>query len=98
MTSRNRSAPKMSSVEISNRTPAVITVDHPLAAAKLAVLRSKLTPRLLFRSAMQELSALLLIEASRNWDTTRIEVETPLRKSPAEIPARPVVLVPILRA
>ena len=98
MTSRNRSAPKMSSVEISNRTPAVIPVDHPLAAAKLAVLRSKLTPRLLFRSAMQELSALLLIEASRNWDTTRIEVETPLRRSPAEIPARPVVLVPILRA
>ena len=96
---RNRAAREMSSVDqISNRTPAVITVDHPLAAAKLAVLRSKLTPRLLFRAAMQELSILLLIEAARKWDTTSIEVETPLRKSAAEIPAHGVALVPILRA
>jgi uracil phosphoribosyltransferase len=88
----------MSSVEISNRTPAVITVDQPLAAAKLAMLRSKLTPRLLFRSAMQELSILLLMEAARSWETTRIEIETPLRKSSAAILARGIVLVPILRA
>ena len=99
MTWRNPSALEMPSVDqISNRTPAVITVEHPLAAAKLAVLRSKLTPRLLFRTAMQELSVLLLFEASRKWETTRIEVETPLRKSSAHIPTRGVALVPILRA
>src|SRR5947207_6981002 len=83
---------------MSTRSPTVVTGDHPLAAAKLAVLRSKLTPMLLFRTVMQELSALLLIEASRSWETTKIEVETPLRKSSGKIPARGVALVPILRA
>src|ERR1043166_5129162 len=96
---RNRSALEMPSVDqISKRKPAMITVEHPLAAAKLAVLRSKHTPRLLFRSAMQELSMLLLIEASRSWETTRIEVETPLKKSSAELLGRSVAFVPILRA
>jgi uracil phosphoribosyltransferase len=83
---------------ISHQKQAVTALNHPLAAAKLAVLRSKLTPRLLFRAAMQELSALLLMEAARNWETTRIEVETPLKRASADIPTRGVALVPILRA
>src|ERR1041385_9124979 len=96
---RNCSAPEMPSVDqISNRKPAVITVQHPLAAAKLAVLRSKHTPRLLFRSAMQELSMLLLMEASRSWETSRVDIEPPLKKSSAEILGCSVTLVPILRA
>jgi uracil phosphoribosyltransferase len=89
----------MASVDqVSQKKPAVTELSHPLAAAKLAVLRSKYTPRLLFRAAMQELSMLLLMEASRQWETTRIEVETPLKKSSADIPARGVAFVPILRA
>jgi uracil phosphoribosyltransferase len=89
----------MASVDhISQKKPAVAELKHPLAAAKLAVLRSKLTPRLLFRAAMQELSMLLLMEAARNWETNRIEVETPLKKASADIPARGIALVPILRA
>ena len=40
----------------------------------------------------------LLIEAARSWETVSTEVETPLRKCPAETLARPVTLVPILRA
>jgi uracil phosphoribosyltransferase len=89
----------MASVDhISQKKPPVTELRHPLAAAKLAVLRSKLTPRLLFRAAMQELSMLLLMEAARNWETNRIEVETPLKNASADIPARGVALVPILRA
>jgi uracil phosphoribosyltransferase len=89
----------MASVDrISHRKQAITEVNHPLAAGKLAVLRSKLTPRLLFRAAMQEISALLLVEAARCWETAKIEVDTPLRKVAAQIPARSVALVPILRA
>jgi uracil phosphoribosyltransferase len=83
---------------ISHKTPAVIAVDHPLAAAKLAVLRSKRTLPLFFRAAMQELSMILLVEAARRWETTNIEVETPLKKCTAAIPSRGVAFVPILRA
>src|SRR4051794_34607008 len=83
---------------ISQKKPAVTEVGHPLVAAKLGLLRAKTTPRLLFRSAMQELSMLLLMEASRTWETKPIEIETPLKKCNAEAPVRSVVLVPILRA
>jgi len=40
----------------------------------------------------------LLVEAARSWETVNTEVETPLRKAPAKISARPIALVPILRA
>ena len=78
--------------------PTVTAVAHPLASAKLAVLRSKTTPHFAFRAAMQELSMLLLIEAGRSWTTVSTEVETPLKTAAVQIPDRPVILVPILRA
>ena len=80
------------------KQPAITAVSHPLAAAKLAVLRGKATPYLAFRAAMQELSMLLLMEAARSWTTVSTEIETPLKKCAVEIPDRPVILVPILRA
>ena len=83
---------------IPTKQPTVTAVAHPLAAAKLAVLRSTVTPHVAFRAAMQELSMLLLVEASRNWTTVSAEVETPLKTAAVQIPDRPVILVPILRA
>jgi uracil phosphoribosyltransferase len=83
---------------ISRKEPAVVVVEHPLAAAKLGLLRAKATPRLLFRAAMQELSMLLLMEASRKWTTRTIQIETPLKKCNVEAPTRAVALIPILRA
>ncbi len=41
---------------------------------------------------------LLLGEAACDWETSPIEVETPLKKCAGQILARPVVLIPILRA
>ncbi|MFL6515921.1 MAG: uracil phosphoribosyltransferase [Chthoniobacterales bacterium] len=83
---------------ISQNKQTVIEVDHPLVASKLGLLRAKGTPRLLFRSAMRELSMVLLMEAARGWETKATEIETPLRKCSVRVPARAVVLVPILRA
>lgn len=76
----------------------VTQIDHPLAASKLAILRSKTTQPDEFRRNLQELSIVLLAEATRGWKTREIEIETPLTKCAGKILAGPVVIVPILRA
>src|SRR5437764_3872768 len=72
--------------------------DHPLVAASLSVLRAKQTTPEIFRQHLRELSVFLFVEASRSWKTKAIELETPLHSSSGAILAKPVVLVPILRA
>lgn len=62
------------------------------------MLRSKTTLPDEFRRNLREISILLLVEATRAWQTLSIDVDTPMGKCPAKILARPVVLVPILRA
>jgi uracil phosphoribosyltransferase len=76
----------------------VHVLDHPLAAAGLSVLRAKATTPEIFRRQLQDISVLLYVEASRRWQTQSIEVETPLALCPGAILAKPIVLVPILRA
>ena len=76
----------------------VTVVNHPLVNASLSILRSKNTPSADFRRALQEVSVLLLGHASAAWETVSREVETPLSKCMGEVLARPLVLVPILRA
>ena len=76
----------------------VIVVEHPLVAVALAALRAQGTATDEFRRNLQNLSVLLLAEASRSWATFPVEVETPLRSCEGAALARPVTLVPILRA
>jgi uracil phosphoribosyltransferase len=76
----------------------VTVVNHPLVGASLAILRSKTTPSADFRRALQEVSVLLLGHASSAWEAVPHQVETPLKPCMAEILARPLVLVPVLRA
>jgi uracil phosphoribosyltransferase len=73
-------------------------VDHPLVAAGLSILRAKTTTPDLFRRHLQEIAILLFVEASRAWKTNSIEVETPLTSCVGAVLAKPIVLVPILRA
>lgn len=76
-----------------------ITVsEHPLVATKLAILRAKTTAPDDFRGALQEVATLLFAEATRNIQTRSIELETPLQNCTGAIIARPIALVPILRA
>jgi uracil phosphoribosyltransferase len=81
-----------------NDTDKVRVSDHPLVAAGLSVLRAKQTTPEIFRQHLQELSVFLFVEASRRWKTAAIEIETPLRPSAGAVLAKPIVLVPILRA
>jgi uracil phosphoribosyltransferase len=73
-------------------------LDHPLAAVQLSLLRAKTTQPNEFRSAMQKLALLLLVEAARRWETTAKPMESPLRSFAGRMLSRPIALVPILRA
>ena len=73
-------------------------IDHALVASRLTTLRDQKTSAEDFRSAMQELSVLLLAEASRAWPTSPLEVETPLHNASGSVLTRHIAFVPILRA
>ncbi|MCD5408281.1 uracil phosphoribosyltransferase [Candidatus Bipolaricaulota bacterium] len=76
----------------------VTIVEHPLIQAKLTRLRDRRTDRLQFRQILEELTALMVYEITRDFPTRPVEVETPLERTTGVELARPVVLVPILRA
>ena len=76
----------------------VTVVDHPLIAAGLSILRAKTTAPDVFRRHLQEGAILLFAEASKKFETAPIAVETPLASCAGAVLAKPIVLVPILRA
>lgn len=76
-----------------------LTVDHPLVAHKLAVLRDVHTDSPTFRRLTDELVTLLAYEATRDVWVSDVTVETPLGPAPGVQLSRPAPLViPILRA
>lgn len=76
----------------------LILVNHPLIQAKLTKLRDKRTDRLQFRQILEELTALMVYEITRDFPVRSVEVETPFERTRGVELARSVVLVPILRA
>lgn len=76
----------------------VTVVDHPLAAERLADLRSTDSDRPAFRAALEELGTILVYEACRSYPTVPVTVTTPLGPAPAHRLAHPPLLVPVLRA
>lgn len=75
-----------------------VIVIHPLAQAHLSVIRDRNTVCAQFRWHLHRLAEILFIEATRRLDTRGIRVETPLTDTDGVVLARPIVLVPILRA
>jgi len=73
-------------------------IQHPLAQARLATLRDKTTPHPEFRRALGQLGLHLLHEATADLAVKKKRVRTPLGPAPATVPAREILLVPILRA
>jgi uracil phosphoribosyltransferase len=76
----------------------VTVLDHPLVRVELTVLRSVTTGTDGFRSSLNRLAELLFMEATRHFETVPVPVTTPLVTTMGAVLARPVVLVPILRA
>ena len=76
----------------------VTVVDHPLAGQLLTRLRDETTDRAGFRRAMDDLSGILVYEATRHLEVETVEVRTPLGP-PHGVPGRrPPLVVPVLRA
>jgi uracil phosphoribosyltransferase len=78
--------------------PGFHLVRHPLADLKVSALRDKATPPAEFRRGLQELSQLVAYEALRDFEIVPQTVQTPLAPAPGARAARPLVLVPVLRA
>ena len=73
--------------------------DHPLIQHKISLLRDKNTGTKDFRELTEEVSMLMVYEVTRNLLLTEIEIETPISKAKTNVlAAKPVTLVPILRA
>ncbi|ODU02617.1 MAG: uracil phosphoribosyltransferase [Pseudonocardia sp. SCN 72-86] len=76
----------------------VRVVDHPLAAARLTVLRDRDTGDAAFRAALHELSLMLIYEATRELPLRTGTVTTPLTETTGYTIAAPPLIVPVLRA
>lgn len=73
-------------------------VDHPVIRERLTRIRSADSGTAVFRAALHDVSRLLCYEVTRDFETATVSVTSPLRETAGHCLARPVVLVPILRA
>ena len=72
---------------------------HPLIQHKISLLRDKRTRTKDFRELVDEVSMLMVYEATKDLPLVEVEIETPL--SPARVNVlsdKPIALIPILRA
>ena len=76
----------------------VHVVDHPLAVARLTVLRDERTDSADFRAALRDLTAMLVYEATRDAPRESFPIRTPLAETLGVRLARTPLLVPVLRA
>ena len=80
-------------------TERVIEVTHPLVQHKLSYLRDKDTPTVHFRKIANEVTLLLTYEATKDFPTEDVEIETPLERTTVQrISGKKVAVCPVLRA
>jgi uracil phosphoribosyltransferase len=73
-------------------------LSHPLGTHVLTHLRDKTTKPALFRTLSYQISLLLALEATRDLAMEDKPIETPLEPLTGRIFAKPLAIVPILRA
>lgn len=73
-------------------------LEHSIAATELSHLRSKSSSTGDFRRAMDRISFLLSVEATRHLHTSNVHIETPLMETEGYVLSSEIILVPILRA
>jgi uracil phosphoribosyltransferase len=80
-------------------TARVTHVTHPLVQHKLSYLREKSTPTVHFRKLVEEVTLLLVYEATKDFPTEDVEIETPLERTIVpRISGKKVAVCPVLRA
>src|SRR5215217_6666487 len=78
---------------------ALTHVTHPLVQHKLSYLRDRATPTVHFRKLVEEVTLLLTYEATKDFPTEEIEIETPLERTTIpRIAGKKVAVCPVLRA
>jgi uracil phosphoribosyltransferase len=79
--------------------PRLTVVRHPLVQHKLGYLRDKETPTVHFRKLANEITLLLTYEATKDFPTETVEVDTPLERTEVpRISGKKVAVCPVLRA
>jgi uracil phosphoribosyltransferase len=73
-------------------------IQHPLAAHALTHLRDRRTKPALFRTLCHQITLLLALEATRDLATEEKAIDTPLEPFRSRVLARPLAIVPVLRA
>ena len=73
-------------------------LSHPLGAHVLTHLRDKTTKPALFRTLSYQISLLLALEATADLATEKKRIETPMEPMTGLVLAKPLAVVPILRA
>jgi uracil phosphoribosyltransferase len=73
-------------------------IQHPLASHVMTHLRDKTTKPALFRTLCHRITFLLALEATRDLATEEKAIDTPLEPTTGRVLAKPLVIVPILRA
>lgn len=77
----------------------IILIEHPLVQHKVALLRDKNTGTKEFKELVKELATLMCYEASRDFSTEEVQIETPVATATVRhLAGRKVAVVPILRA
>ena len=78
--------------------PELHVIDHPVIQTKLTELRDFAVGHRQFRATLDEVAMLMTYELTRDFPTRPRPVRTPLERVTGAELARPVTLVPILRA
>lgn len=73
-------------------------VDHPLAASRLSLMRDMRSDNSAFRTALKDLGAMLVYEASRDLAVENFDCETPVSTAQGARLQDPPIIVPIIRA
>ncbi|HZG90017.1 MAG TPA: uracil phosphoribosyltransferase [Pseudonocardia sp.] len=76
----------------------VQVVDHPLAKARLSTMRDARTDNATFRAALDDLTLMLIYEATRDAPVVTAPLHTPVARTTGYRLANPPLLVPVLRA
>lgn len=84
--------------EIALALPNVRYISHPLIEHKLTILRDKNTQSFQFRMVVDEISHLMIFEATRDLALREVSVQTPVAKTTAKKLASKIMICPILRA
>ncbi|SEO69452.1 uracil phosphoribosyltransferase [Trujillonella endophytica] len=73
-------------------------VDHPLARARLSRMRDERTENASFRAALQDLTQMLVYEATRDLAVAEETIATPVTRTTGYRIAAAPLIVPVLRA